>query len=178
MDVYFSDQVNDPTLRLFSSTKTFGSDTLDDSITFDDDFSVQSAIAAAAAAGAANLPGPIMDISDMMQENHSVKQEENEIERNNNNYGQQPDYEENNQDDNRSEVKNRPNEHQNIDQYLLSWNNFHGNMCKGFHNLQKDGQMVDVTIAAGGKIFKAHKLVSIIGIFFLKKCEILLFLFI
>ena len=32
-------------------------------------------------------------------------------------------------------------------------------MCKGFYNLQKDGQMVDVTIAAGGKIFKAHKLI-------------------
>lgn len=32
-------------------------------------------------------------------------------------------------------------------------------MCKGFHNLQKDEKMVDVTIAAGGKIFKAHKLV-------------------
>lgn len=46
-------------------------------------------------------------------------------------------------------------------QYLLSWNNFHGNMCKGFHNLQKDEKMVDVTIAAGGKIFKAHKLVSL-----------------
>lgn len=43
--------------------------------------------------------------------------------------------------------------------YLLSWNNFHGNMCKGFHNLQKDEKMVDVTIAAGGRIFKAHKLV-------------------
>ncbi|KAI8124482.1 Longitudinals lacking protein-like [Lucilia cuprina] len=46
-----------------------------------------------------------------------------------------------------------------IDQYLLSWNNFHGNMCRGFHTLQKDEKMVDVTIAAGGKIFKAHKLV-------------------
>uniref|UniRef100_A0A182TDT6 BTB domain-containing protein n=1 Tax=Anopheles melas TaxID=34690 RepID=A0A182TDT6_9DIPT len=43
--------------------------------------------------------------------------------------------------------------------YLLSWRGFHGNMCKGFHSLQRDGQMVDVTIAAGGKIFKAHKLV-------------------
>lgn len=52
------------------------------------------------------------------------------------------------------------NEHHNIDQYLLSWRGFHGNMCKGFHNLQRDGQMVDVTIAAGGKIFKAHKLVK------------------
>lgn len=33
-------------------------------------------------------------------------------------------------------------------------------MCKGFLDLQKDEKMVDVTIAAGGKIFKAHKLVS------------------
>lgn len=55
---------------------------------------------------------------------------------------------------------NEMSEHHNIDQYLLSWRGFHGNMCKGFHNLQRDGQMVDVTIAAGGKIFKAHKLVS------------------
>lgn len=55
------------------------------------------------------------------------------------------------------------NEHHNIDQYLLSWRGFHGNMCKGFHNLQRDGQMVDVTIAAGGKIFKAHKLVRIVN---------------
>lgn len=56
------------------------------------------------------------------------------------------------------------NEHHNIDQYLLSWRGFHGNMCKGFHNLQRDGQMVDVTIAAGGKIFKAHKLVKKINV--------------
>lgn len=54
------------------------------------------------------------------------------------------------------------NEHHNIDQYLLSWRGFHGNMCKGFHTLQRDGQMVDVTIAAGGKIFKAHKLASLL----------------
>lgn len=32
-------------------------------------------------------------------------------------------------------------------------------MCRGFHNLQKDEKMVDVTIAAGGRVFKAHKLV-------------------
>lgn len=57
------------------------------------------------------------------------------------------------------------NEHHNIDQYLLSWRGFHGNMCKGFHTLQRDGQMVDVTIAAGGKIFKAHKLVSLMRAF-------------
>lgn len=46
-----------------------------------------------------------------------------------------------------------------MQKYLLSWNNFHGNMCRGFHNLQKDEKMVDVTIAAGGRVFKAHKLV-------------------
>lgn len=32
-------------------------------------------------------------------------------------------------------------------------------MCRGFHNLQKDEKMCDVTIAAGGRVFKAHKLV-------------------
>lgn len=32
-------------------------------------------------------------------------------------------------------------------------------MCRGFHDLQRDEKMVDVTIAAGGRVFKAHKLV-------------------
>lgn len=46
MDVYFSDQVNDPTLRLFSSTKTFGTDNLDD-CDFKDSIGMSNAIAAA-----------------------------------------------------------------------------------------------------------------------------------
>lgn len=70
MDVYFSDQVNDPTLRLFSSTKTLGSDTLDDHIKLEDDPILSSAIAAATA-------GSLMDISDMMQETQSDKASEN-----------------------------------------------------------------------------------------------------
>lgn len=36
--------------------------------------------------------------------------------------------------------------------------------------MQKDEKMVDVTIAAGGKIFKAHKLVR--GDFFQTKIEL------
>lgn len=87
---------------------------------------------------------------------------------NNNNNNNDEDYEDNMVRAYERNLKNlnqkflhEMNEHHNIDQYLLSWRGFHGNMCKGFHNLQRDGQMVDVTIAAGGKIFKAHKLVSL-----------------
>lgn len=35
-----------------------------------------------------------------------------------------------------------------------------GPIYKEFYDLQKAGKMVDVTIAAGGKLFGAHKLVS------------------
>lgn len=70
MDVYFSDQVNDPTLRLFSSTKTLGSDSFDYNIKLEDDPVMSSAIAAATA-------GSLMDISDMMQDAQSDKASEN-----------------------------------------------------------------------------------------------------
>lgn len=195
MDVYFSDQVNDPTLRLFSSTKTLGSDSFDYNIKLEDDPVMSSAIAAATA-------GSLMDISDMMQDAQSDKASENNfddsksdvpVNNNNNNnahnnynhVNRQRDYEEKIESSKpQSHTPSYMPQHHNIDQvrinklislwdgffytqqkiifklqYLLSWNNFHGNMCKGFHNLQKDEKMVDVTIAAGGKIFKAHKLV-------------------
>ncbi|KXJ84097.1 hypothetical protein RP20_CCG019187 [Aedes albopictus] len=87
MDVYFSDQVNDPTLRLFSSTKRFDSDTLDDA-QFDDEImnsTAAAAIAAAAAASAAaanahsqqkiknelihgHSGGSMLDISDIIED--------------------------------------------------------------------------------------------------------------
>lgn len=88
MDVYFSDQVNDPTLRLFSSTKTLGSDTLDESISmkFEDDPIMSAAISAATGHS-------LMDISDMMQEAQAEKANEHnyedihpEVQINNNNY--------------------------------------------------------------------------------------------
>lgn len=88
MDVYFSDQVNDPTLRLFSSTKTLGSDTLDESISmkFEDDPIMSAAISAATGHS-------LMDISDMMQEAQSDKASEHnyedihpEVQINNSNY--------------------------------------------------------------------------------------------
>lgn len=89
MDVYFSDQVNDPTLRLFSSTKTLGADSLDESITlkFEDDPVMSAAISAATSHS-------IMDISDMMnQDRESDKTSERdyedmhpEVQMNNNNY--------------------------------------------------------------------------------------------
>lgn len=87
MDVYFSDQVNDPTLRLFSSTKTMGSD-LDENISlkFEDDPVMATAIANATS-------GHLMDISDMMQETQSDKASEHnyedlqpEVQINNHNY--------------------------------------------------------------------------------------------
>lgn len=62
MDSYFCEQVNDPTLRLFSSTKTLGADSLDESITlkFEDDPVMSAAISAATGHS-------LMDISEMMQ---------------------------------------------------------------------------------------------------------------
>lgn len=76
MDVYFSDQVNDPTLRLFSSTKTLGADSLDESITlkFEDDPVMSAAISAATGHS-------LMDISDMMHgDAHSDKASEHNYE--------------------------------------------------------------------------------------------------
>ncbi|XP_076260631.1 uncharacterized protein LOC143196649 isoform X2 [Rhynchophorus ferrugineus] len=45
------------------------------------------------------------------------------------------------------------------DQFSLCWNNFHANLSSGFHNLLKDEDLVDVTLAADGKFMKAHKTV-------------------
>lgn len=232
MDVYFSDQVNDPTLRLFSSTKTFGTDNLDD-CDFKDSIGMSNAIAAANAITAQikrensmnreynnnnremanNNNASTLDIADMMQDTKSIGSMDddsvslnlttNHISRmehnnnnvafaNNNNYNSKnnnggsayADYDDVVMDSQQQPAHQQPQNHQqkphdpvprqkdvsreellqqaehhNIDQYLLSWNNFYGNMCRGFHSLQKDEKMVDVTIAAGGKIFKAHKLV-------------------
>lgn len=277
MDVYFSDQVNDPSLRLFSSTKRFDTDTFD-SKNFDEEL---QAVLAAANVNASmssvlsnlglglgglgrnrvnstpNLAGNTPSSYEMADDNHSsslkLDDEEEDVHSeislnlsnnnndknnnrnihnlgnskinnasnknsiskdkddiiepnnnilssnnknliNNNNYNanienslsnsinistnnlstnnlstnnnNDEDYEDNMVRAYERNLKNinqkflhDMNEHHNIDQYLLSWRGFHGNMCKGFHNLQRDGQMVDVTIAAGGKIFKAHKLV-------------------
>lgn len=283
MDVYFSDQVNDPSLRLFSSTKRFDTDTFDDK-NFDEE--LQAVLAAAnlnasmssvlsnlglglgmnrqsflkrdtpvVANNNSNNPAARMDVDVVDDKHHDEEEEDNKseasinlstkllnnslmntnnstndknnnkshlaslnttvkitdsiglkekdmslIEPNNNTLNSnrnlmitnnsystnsegsinssrnsasshannnEEDYEDNMVRAYERNLKNlnqkflhEMNEHHNIDQYLLSWRGFHGNMCKGFHNLQRDGQMVDVTIAAGGKIFKAHKLVS------------------
>uniref|UniRef100_A0A1B0EUC4 Putative serine/threonine-protein kinase cdc7 n=1 Tax=Lutzomyia longipalpis TaxID=7200 RepID=A0A1B0EUC4_LUTLO len=188
MDVYFSDQVNDPTLRLFSSTKTFGADNLDD-CTFEDSIVMSNAIAAATAAAqqASREARESAEAADMMQDSKSVSSHDDNdstkpstvghaapsttstpVSNSYNNGIGIRDYDElmeskyteaMHQKDVSAQELLQQAEHHNIDQYLLSWNNFYGNMCRGFHSLQKDGQMVDVTIAAGGKIFKAHKLV-------------------
>jgi hypothetical protein len=282
MDVYFSDQVNDPSLRLFSSTKRFDTDTFDDK-NFDEELQAVLAAAninASMSSVLSNLglgiglgnrmnclkrdsvmppsnPANMIDI-DMIDDkhdedeeaksevsinlstkllstmnshhdknnnkshlpslnstnknnaSHNMDKEDHMMETNNNtmannrnlmgsnssfsanseaslsssrnsannshpnnnptnvaNNNNDEDYEDNMVRAYERNLKNlnqkflhEMNEHHNIDQYLLSWRGFHGNMCKGFHTLQRDGQMVDVTIAAGGKIFKAHKLVS------------------
>jgi hypothetical protein len=289
MDVYFSDQVNDPSLRLFSSTKRFDTDTFDDK-NFDEELQAVLAAAninASMSSVLSNLglgiglgnrmnclkrdsvmppsnPANMIDIdmiddkhdedddtksevsinlstkllSNMNHNNHSINDKNNNkshlpslnntnksiieqhiaekdgsgmIETNNNtmnnnrnlmgsnssfsvnseaslsssrnsanshpinsnnNNNNDEEYEDNMVRAYERNLKNlnqkflhEMNEHHNIDQYLLSWRGFHGNMCKGFHNLQRDGQMVDVTIAAGGKIFKAHKLVRFCFLF-------------
>jgi hypothetical protein len=293
MDVYFSDQVNDPSLRLFSSTKRFDTDTFDDK-NFDEELQAVLAAAninASMSSVLSNLglgiglgnrmnclkrdsvmppsnPANMIDI-DMIDDKHdddddtksevsinlstkllssmnshhstndknnnkshlpslnntnknndSISEKDgNMIETNNNtmnnnrnlmgsnssysanseaslsssrnsanshpninstnNNNNDEDYEDNMVRAYERNLKNlnqkflhEMNEHHNIDQYLLSWRGFHGNMCKGFHTLQRDGQMVDVTIAAGGKIFKAHKLVRTVSWHHIRGLEI------
>lgn len=278
MDVYFSDQVNDPSLRLFSSTKRFDTDTFDDK-NFDEELQAVLAAAninASMSSVLSNLglgiglgnrmnclkrdsvmppsnPANMLDydleekqdeedeskpdvsinlstklLSTMNSSSHSTNDKNNNkshlpslnstnnknseshaekdgnmnepnnntMNQNRNLMGSNSSYSVNSEASSRNSANSHPNsninnnnndedyednmvrsyernlknlnqkflhemnEHHNIDQYLLSWRGFHGNMCKGFHTLQRDGQMVDVTIAAGGKIFKAHKLVQ------------------
>ncbi|XP_050666900.1 protein tramtrack, beta isoform-like isoform X10 [Leptidea sinapis] len=45
------------------------------------------------------------------------------------------------------------------EQFSLCWNNFHTNMSAGFHGLLSRGDLVDVTLAAEGRLLQAHKLV-------------------
>lgn len=68
MDECFGELLNDPTLRLFSSTKTLGADSFDYNFNLEDDPNMSSTIATA---------GSLMDISDMMQDAHSDKVSEN-----------------------------------------------------------------------------------------------------
>ncbi|XP_063244971.1 protein bric-a-brac 1-like isoform X22 [Bacillus rossius redtenbacheri] len=45
------------------------------------------------------------------------------------------------------------------EQFSLQWNNFHTNLSSGFHAFLQGQNLVDVTLAAGGKFIQAHKLV-------------------
>ncbi|KAK6627052.1 hypothetical protein RUM44_009529 [Polyplax serrata] len=45
------------------------------------------------------------------------------------------------------------------DQFSLKWNNFQSNLATGFHDLLQEEMMVDVTLAAEGKILHAHKII-------------------
>ncbi|XP_021206507.2 zinc finger and BTB domain-containing protein 11 isoform X2 [Bombyx mori] len=44
-------------------------------------------------------------------------------------------------------------------QFSLSWNNFHGNLTKGFAGLLGNSEFVDVTIAVEGHLLQAHKVI-------------------
>ncbi|KAJ2937771.1 hypothetical protein O0L34_g17900 [Tuta absoluta] len=44
-------------------------------------------------------------------------------------------------------------------QFSLSWNNFHGNLTKGFAGLLGNAEFVDVTIAVEGHLLQAHKVI-------------------
>ncbi|KAK6626846.1 hypothetical protein RUM44_009323 [Polyplax serrata] len=45
------------------------------------------------------------------------------------------------------------------EQFFLKWNNFENNLTSGFADLLKQEAMVDVTLAAEGKIIQAHKVI-------------------
>lgn len=81
------------------------------------------------------------------------------------------------------------------EQFFLKWNNFENNLTSGFADLLKQEAMVDVTLAAEGKIIQAHKVILsicssyfrnmfqvnnnfIVTIMFLFKQMLLLFLYI
>ncbi|XP_032515869.2 zinc finger and BTB domain-containing protein 43-like isoform X1 [Danaus plexippus] len=58
-------------------------------------------------------------------------------------------------------------------QYSLSWNNFHGNLSRGFAGLLGNGEFVDVTIAVEGHLLQAHKVIlSICSPYFKKMFQL------
>lgn len=58
-------------------------------------------------------------------------------------------------------------------QFSLSWNNFHGNLTKGFAGLLGNGEFVDVTIAVDGHLLQAHKVIlSICSPYFKKMFQV------
>ncbi|CAG9579742.1 unnamed protein product [Danaus chrysippus] len=58
-------------------------------------------------------------------------------------------------------------------QFSLSWNNFHGNLSRGFAGLLGNGEFVDVTIAVEGHLLQAHKVIlSICSPYFKKMFQL------
>ncbi|CAH3984956.1 kelch repeat and BTB domain-containing protein 4-like isoform X1 [Pieris brassicae] len=58
-------------------------------------------------------------------------------------------------------------------QFSLSWNNFHGNLSKGFAGLLGNSEFVDVTIAVDGHLLQAHKVIlSICSPYFKKMFQL------
>lgn len=45
------------------------------------------------------------------------------------------------------------------EQFFLKWNNFENNLTSGFADLLQQEAMVDVTLAAEGRIIQAHKVI-------------------
>lgn len=58
-------------------------------------------------------------------------------------------------------------------QFALSWNNFHGNLSKGFASLLGKAEFVDVTIAVEGHLLQAHKVILSICSPYFKKMFLL-----
>ncbi|XP_067009071.2 protein tramtrack, beta isoform isoform X3 [Anabrus simplex] len=46
-----------------------------------------------------------------------------------------------------------------MEQFSLRWNNFHSNLTSGFQSLLAEEDLVDVTLAAGGGVVQAHKII-------------------
>ncbi|EEB11767.1 modifier of mdg4, putative [Pediculus humanus corporis] len=59
----------------------------------------------------------------------------------------------------RRNITNRLKMENSDDQFSLKWNNFQSNLATGFHDLLQEEDMVDVTLAAEGKMLYAHKII-------------------
>lgn len=62
------------------------------------------------------------------------------------------------------------------EQFSLVWNSFPSNLSSGLYSLLTDEHLVDVTLAAEGKIFHAHKLIlSVCSSYFRDLFKVIIF---
>ncbi|VVC89850.1 unnamed protein product [Leptidea sinapis] len=52
--------------------------------------------------------------------------------------------------------------------FALQWNSYTNNVCEGFCSLQKNGEFVDMTLAADGHFVKVHQLLVALSSPYLK----------